>query len=305
MTARAHSGSPAAGPGGPTRVRPAYDYVLVVGPGRSGSTYLYRLLNGRAGFVAPSIKEAYYYRSPRRLARTLARLGRGAILLDVANRAWRDRALRRLAGSGRPAHRTLVVVLLRRHPERAVSLIAFRRSRVVPWRLAGARRLERAVLADMLTPVALGRIFALDADVLTIGFEALTGDTQGVLDRLARLCATPAVAASDTGPVNASVAARSVFAVAAAKVVAVALRHIGAHRTLQWLKDRPGLMRAFFRPLGDAERTRLGPDETAQLERQYATCVRCVEAASERLDDGVWLRRREAHPAPAPSGSPP
>ena len=59
----------------------------------------------------------------------------------------------------------------------------------------------------MLTPAALGRIFALDADVPTIGFEALTRDTRATLDRLAALSATPALAAPQPGPVNAAGAA--------------------------------------------------------------------------------------------------
>ena len=273
---------------------PAYDYVLVAGPGRSGSTYLYRQLNGRAGFVAPSIKEGCYYRSPARLARARARLPGGAILLDVANLAWRDPALARVAELPRRGHRVLLVVLLRRHGERAVSMIEFRRSRVVPWRLLGARRLERAVLADMLTPAALGRILGLGPDVLTIGFDALTGDTRRVLDCVARICATPAIAALETGPVNRSVRARSVAAVAAGRVVAIVLRRIGAHRPLQWLKDRPAVTGAFFSPLPAHERARLEADAEPDLERLYAACLRRVEEASERLADGVWLRRAGA-----------
>ena len=277
---------------GAAPARPAYDYVLAVGPGRSGSTFLYRLLNRRAGFVAPSIKEGCYYRSPRRLARARRRIGDPrAILLDVANLAWSDPALVRVAGLGALGHAVLVVVLLRRHRDRAVSMLDFRRSRVVPGLLLGPRRLERAVLADSLTPRALERIFGLGVDVLTIGFEALTADTQCVLDLLARLCATNAIEAAEIGPANASARARSAVPVAGARAVAVVLRGIGAHRLLQWLKDRPGVMRAFFRPARADERARLGAGAEEELERRYEACVRTVEAASERLAGGVWFRR--------------
>ena len=70
----------------------ACDYLLVVGPGRSGSTFLYRLLKGRT-FESPAIKDAYYYRSQRRFERALRRIraaDAAAVLLDVANLAWRD-----------------------------------------------------------------------------------------------------------------------------------------------------------------------------------------------------------------------
>ena len=144
-----------------------------------------------------------------------ARLGPGAVLLDVANLAWRDPALPRIDALPGLGVRAPVVVLLRRHAARAASMIAFRRSSVLPWRLAGARRLERAVLADMLTPAALERILALDADVLTVGFEALTRDTACVLDCNTRICGTPPIAAP--GAENPSVAARSAAAAAAGR----------------------------------------------------------------------------------------
>ena len=268
----------------------AYDYLLAVGPGRSGSTFLYRLLDGRAGFVAPSIKEGRYYRSPRRLARALERAGReGAILLDVANLAWSDPALARVAGLAGRGHRVLAVVLLRRHRDRAVSMLDFRRSRAGPF--AGRRRLERAVLADSLTPPALERIFGLGVDVLTIGFGALTGDTGRVLEELARLCGTPPVEPAATPPANPSMRARSTLLAGAARLLAILLRGAGAHRGLQWLKDRPGVTRALFRPLRDGERSRLGPRDEAALDALHAACLRTVEAACEPLGEGLWLRR--------------
>ena len=41
------------------RAAPVYDYVLAVGPHRSGTTFLYRALAAHPGFRAPEIKEAY------------------------------------------------------------------------------------------------------------------------------------------------------------------------------------------------------------------------------------------------------
>ena len=66
------------------------DYLLIAGPGRSGSTYLFEGLIGRGDFVAPAIKEGACYRAPGRLRRAVARLPAGAVLLDGANAAWRD-----------------------------------------------------------------------------------------------------------------------------------------------------------------------------------------------------------------------
>ena len=49
------------------RSRASCDYVLVAGPGRSSSTFLYRLLAAHPAFAAPAIKEDCYYRRHWRL----------------------------------------------------------------------------------------------------------------------------------------------------------------------------------------------------------------------------------------------
>ena len=214
---------------------PAYDYVLVVGPGRSGTTFLYRLLNAHPAFAAPEIKEGYYYRSVRRFDRARRKLRRSdTILLDVADTAWADPRLAVVTALHRRGWRTLVVVLLRRHRERAISVMAYRQSRV-PFTSAGA--LERAALRDSLTDQALAGIYALGADVLTVGFDALVGNPRAVLDVMARLCRTPGFAPPATSPVNQAVQARHPLLGGAAKLAAVLLRSAGARRLLQALKD--------------------------------------------------------------------
>ena len=176
------------------RSGPAYDYVLVAGPGRSGSTFLYRLLNAHPAFCAPEIKEGYYYRSARRFERARRKLcPSNALLLDVANTAWADPRLAAVTALRRRGRRILVVVLLRRHRERAVSMMAHRESRMA---FASARRLERAALRDSLTAQALGRIHGLGVDVLAVGFDTLIGDPGALLDRRFDACLAAVAAAS-------------------------------------------------------------------------------------------------------------
>ena len=97
--ARAMAGTP---PSRPYRRRLArgrrVDYLLIAGPGRCGSTYLFEGLAARGDFVAPAIKEGAYYRAPGRLRRAVARLPGGAVLLDGANAAWRDPRLAAVTG---------------------------------------------------------------------------------------------------------------------------------------------------------------------------------------------------------------
>ena len=282
---------------------PAYDYLLAVGPGRSGTTFLYRALNAHPAFCAPEIKEAHYYRSARRLARALRGLcGSGAVLLDVADTAWSDPRLARVSALAARGTRILLVVLLRRHRDRARSTMAYRRSRVLPAlpaRLAGRAGLERAVERDALTAAALERIFALGADVLTVEFEALVGAPERVLDALARLCGTGPFERIDRAPVNRGERARFAPLAAAAKLAAWALRAAGARRTLQALKDNRVWADLVFRPLGSTVPPALSAAAAARLDRREAACRAAVATAGAPLGDGLRLVRA----APAPAGS--
>ena len=289
----------AAGGGGP-----AYDYVLAVGPSRSGTTFLYRALNAHPGFCAPEIKEAHYYRSARRLARALGDLrGSGAMLLDVADTAWSDPRLDRVAALCAGGTRILIVVLLRRHRDRARSVLAYRRSRVLPALpalLAGRGGLERAVVRDALSAAALERIFVLGADVLAIEFEALVGEPGRVLGALARVCGTGPFGRIDAAPVNRAERARFAPLAAAAKGAAWALRAAGARRMLQALKDDPRVVGLVFRRAEADELPALGGAAGTRLDRREAACRAAVAAAGEPLGDGLWLVRAVADPASPP-----
>ncbi len=282
----------------------AYDYVLAVGPGRSGTTFLYRRLNAHPAFSAPEIKEAHYYRSARRLARALGRLrGTGAMLLDVADTAWSDPRLAGVAALARDGTRILIVVLLRRHRDRARSLMAWRRARVwpaIPAWLSGPGGLERAAVRASLTPEALRHVFALGADVLTVEFETLVAEPGRALDALACLCGAEPFRGVDAAPVHRAEAARSVPLAATAKLAAWALRRVRARRLLQALKDDPRVVALVYRSARPAELSVLSEAAAACLDRRHAACLAAVEAASEPLGDGLWLARSSPVSAPAP-----
>ena len=270
-----------------------YDYVLVVGPGRSGSEFLYENLRRHPRIGFPEIKEGYYYRSMRDYRRARGRLGAGVMLADIANLAYKDGGLpdgvRALQGAG---ERVLLVVLLRDHRERAASMMRFRRSRGERTALMGARRLEAAVVADRLTADDLARIYGIDADALTLRFEALTGDPEGALAAVYSQCGIEMGGAPVARAVNESERARFLPLAALGKAAALLLRRLGCRRLLQRVKDSAGVRRLFFAP-GAWDAT-LSAESEATLMAAQAECDEVVEAASERVGEGVYLRRARA-----------
>ena len=280
--------------------RRACDCLLVAGPGRSGSTFLLRILEGHGDFQTLSVRDGHYYRSPRRFERALRRARAAdprAILVDTAN-AWRDPALaagiETLAARGR---RTLIVVLLRDPRDRAASSMRFRRSRGELAALLGARALERTVLRDSLTPERLARLHGLPADVLTVGFPTLTGDTDRFLDVLAGLCGTARFPAASRRPVNESVDPRNLLLSAVGKAAAVTLRHAGCPALIERLKASPRVQRLFFKPRGDGGHAeRLGHHAERALAGRLEACLAVVDQTADRLGSGIWLKRGGGDP---------
>ena len=130
------------------------------------------------------------------------------------------------------------------------------------------------------------------------GKHALTGRPRAVLDAMARLCPAQPFGAVAAAPVNWAERARSAPLAASAKLADWALRALGARRLLRSLKDNPRVVGLVFRPLGAAALPVLSAEAAARLDRYRAACLAAVEAASERLGEGLWLAR-------GPSGIPP
>ena len=272
------------------------DYLLIAGPGRSGSTYLFEGLAARGDFVAPAIKEGAYYRSPGRLRRAVGRLPAGAVLLDGANAAWRDPRLAGLAGAGGAGCRVLLVLLVRGHVDWARSMKAFRASRGDWLGWLGEAALERGVVRDSPGPADAARLLGLGVDVLCVEFSALVRDPAAVLDRIAGLCGRPpAGLAPPPAAVNPAVAARSRAVAGLGKGVAVALRALGWRGLLRRLKASGRLRRAFFRPL-DGPPPPLRPASERALARRESACRAALEAATVEVAEGLRLKAN----APAP-----
>ena len=280
------------------------DYLLVVGPGRSGSDFLYRILRAHPDYAFPEIKEGAYYRSVRAYERARAKVRPpGKLLCDIANDAYHDpkltsgvRALQRQGVS------ILMIVLLRNHSDRALSAIRFRKSRGRPSAFLGARHLEESVVRDRLTPAMLEAIFGLEVDVLTVDFATLVEDTESFLAKLASLCGTGPFDSVATDPVNVSTQARFVWLSTLGWLGAVVLRRLGLTRMLQRIKDSPAIGRVFFKPLGrGGQEIRLAETSASALDDAHRECWSVVKHVSSKEQEGLFLRR--ASPSSPGSGT--
>ena len=278
-------------------MRSTYDYLLAVGPGRSGTTYLYRLLRDHYAVAFPEIKEAGYYRSPDRYRRARGRLPPGTLLGDVDNGAYLDPglpdAVGRLRGEGQ---RVLLAVVLRDQVERAESMMRFATSRGRQLRRGGARALERDVVSRRLTPARLERIRAGGADVAVLDFERLIREPEALLNGLAGWCGIPAwPEALPRGGVNAGVAARWTPAAALGAALAGGMRRLGLLTALQVLKDSRRVQDLFFRALpeatGDSAAGTLAPEHVALLRESDRECREWVERHTAALAEGLRLAR--------------
>lgn len=272
-----------------------YDYVLVTGPGRSGTRFLLANLETNPDLDTARGEGAYYYRSRRRLRKAAARSERGSTrrraLVDVANLAYKDpalaRAVPRLRNDGL---RILLVTLLRDHRRRAVSMMRFRRSRGQPSALFGARRLERAVLRDRLRPEHLRGLMQMDADLMVVPFATLTGRTRSVLHALSEQCGIADFGCVRRSPVNESVDARLVPLAALGTVFAAVLRALGLREAVRRIKHVPLVKKLLFRPASNGP-CRLGGTTQDLLAATYEECLALLQETSSWTENAVYLHR--------------
>lgn len=269
---------------------PNYEYLLIVGPGRSGTELLYVNMSRHPRLRFPEAKEGGYYRRPSAIPRPR---GDGAILADISNLAYNDAAL----GAGvsamrRSGHRVLVVITLREHRGRAVSMIRFRKSRGEFSAWFGERRLERSVVRDRLTADNLAAIYALEADVLAIRFESLVADPERALNAIAAVCGIDEFADVEGGLVNESLRPRFFPLSAAAKLAAQAMRLMGLRRQLQRIKDARLPRKVLFAPITESEKRQIAltPASVRRLDASYRECLDAIERRSERVSEGVFFR---------------
>lgn len=268
-----------------------YDYLLSVGPGRSGSTFVYQKLKAHPEIEFSGIKEGYLYRSLKGFEKARKRLNEGLILADISNRAYRDpllgRGIKIIRNNG---YKILLVLLIREHFDRAVSMIRFKRSRGEFCALWGANYLEKKVVNDQLMPKQLLDIFQMDVDILIVYFPMLTQKTEVFLECLSNLCGISRFNDIEKGRVNESVCARHVLLSASGKIVALALRKAGCISLLQALKGSNFVKKLFFIKLPKDDFS-LSKKNRELLNDLYSECCSVVHSFSDRIGEKIYFRK--------------
>ena len=279
-----------------TKPNLAYDYLLFVGPGRSATTYIYHTLRAWYDVGFPQIKESYYYRRPRHYQRARRSISDDSILGDVANAAYMDAEvadlIKRMTSGG---IRVLLVVTLREHVSRAVSMIRYATSRGKGLWRGGREGVEEHIVRKCLTREHLKRIYSAGADVIVLDYDALKAHPTETLNSLAEHCGIPTYHGSlPSVSMNASVSARSILFSAAATGASRALRLAGFHRTLQRIKDSQRVQEILFRPLdnddSNGKMPRLRSENERMLRQVNEECWAFVRTNSESKIEGFYFR---------------
>lgn len=268
-----------------------YDYLLSVGPGRSGSTFIYQKLKAHPDIEFPGIKEGYLYRSLGRFEQARKRLDERLILADISNLAYQDPLLGcRIKMIKNNGYRVLLILSIREHFDRAVSMVRFKKSRGEFCALWGMSYLEEKVMDDQLMPEQLLNIFQVDVDVLIVYFPVLTQKTEMFLEHLSNLCGIAQFNNIEKERANESVCARNLLLSAFGKVVAVALRKLGCVCFLQTLKDSNLMRKLFFMKLREDDFS-LSEKNKKLLNALYFDCCSIVDNFSYRIGEQIYFRK--------------
>ena len=194
--------------------------------------------------------------------------------------------------------RVLVVVTIRDHVERTRSMIKFdaSRGRGLWWRARNG--LERFAVSRRLTPERLRYISRLGVDIAVLDFQSLTAEPLRVVNWLTKQCNIPEYKLLPDVNTNPSEQARSPYLSAVATLGARSLRKAGLRRTLQSVKDNETLHNLAFKPGGDQPAIALEPEHVELLDRDNAACWQFVRMNFSQVEDGIYLRAVDTHPAP-------
>ena len=226
-------------------------YLLVAGPGRSGSTYLYNVMSQHPEVVTAGWKEAYLYRNERKLLSTLRKNSRRKVLLDVANRGFVDPKLREFLAnySGSEPYRLTLIYLYRDQGERLASVFDFRKSRGMIEAYLPQRLAEKLLISDIFSSRHIQGQQSPHYETFILKTERMQRDPTRFLAELDKMLH---LGLDQTKPLvavhfNERRDARMLWASSIGKVAASLLRWLGMARIVEAIKTQPQIEKLFFK----------------------------------------------------------
>jgi hypothetical protein len=229
-------------------------YLLIAGPGRSGSTYIYNALSQHSDVATAGWKEAYLYRNEKKLICALMSRADKKVFLDVANRAFLDKRLKRFLKNYQltDSYRMAVIYLWRDQGERMASVLDFRKSRGMIEAYIPEKLVERRLRDEIFHKGYLEGLCSSKYATAVLKTEALPRDPTELvgqledllglgLDRNQRLELTS---------FNNRAAARNILLSSIGKLFAYAMRGIGFTRLVERLKTNSRVKAIFFAEKG-------------------------------------------------------
>jgi hypothetical protein len=268
---------------------------VIVGPGKTGTTWMYEVLSASQGVRMAAAKETMYFDAnfARGVAwyHSLIPAGPGDAVGEVSNSYLADPAVPERIAAYSPSMR--VVTCVRDPVERAFSNYLF-------WVRNDQFRgsFEQAIdqRPDLITHGMYGQhveryLGCFPADqLLVLDYRELGSDPRGFALRLlgfigATADALPAVVDEQVLPAS---RARNRVAAGLVKRAAVIVRRAGAPQLVTRVK-RTRVQRVLYRPYGDDQRPRVTPETARRLRDLYAGDVEKLEQLTNRTWADRWI----------------
>ena len=226
-------------------------YVLVAGPGRSGSTYLYNVMAQHPDVGTAGWKEAYLYRNESKLLSALQKSATKKVFLDVANRGFVDPKLREFLRnySDIKPYSLVLIYLYLDQGERLASVLDFRKSRGMIEAYLPQRLAEKLLVSEIFCSRHLQSQQSPHYDTFILKTEKMQRDPTLLLAELDKMLG---LRLDNTKPLvkaqfNERKDARILLLSSIGKLVANFLRWLGMAKTVEAIKTQHKVENFFFK----------------------------------------------------------
>lgn len=262
-------------------------YILIAGPGRSGSTLLYTLIKCTDGVNRlGEIKELELYK------RGFKSINRNADIIDISNRAFGEKQkvkefIEKIFFYDSRAN-VKIIYLFRDSAKRAISIYNFRKSRGY-WETYLPKSFAfKQIAKDFLKPENI--VVDLRVNTYVVDFDFLIKcETQRYI--LSQILEVSGEADSIERKINESVKARSAFLSSVGKLMAISLRRVGAGMLLQKIKDTKIVNQIFFKVKPASSRIDIPSNVEMKARKNDKNMLHDLKSNYVLIAPGIYLHK--------------